>query len=896
MKKRPVVVIAIWVLFVSLFSFAETMMSRAGAVPSNTTTVGTSFNLAFAPGYGTPGTTPSNTNYAWTIYLTGSSSGSATVLWGDGSSVTVSITQDSVTAVDVPISAVMAKTAGAANNKVAHLTSTVPIAAYGCSRQNFSSDCTIFYPSNVIGSEYRALYATNNSGSVGAEFLVLVGSNKDESVTLTATRPTNSSLKNFSAAGDSITVTLGADQVYYIKSGAIGTDFSGMKISSTGPIGFINGTELDSFPLTFPGSGGAGDAGVQMVPPISTWGKSFYSSNYSNKSATGSGYRITTDTDNTLVTITGDTNTSYILNAGDVITFSGYLRTGSSPNLGISVSASNPILIGHYFFPGSYENGDQTSFSGVLVANSNVVAVPNSAEFANLVLGNTVTLDPSDTGTVTIPPGTTIISRSFRSPWAITLSAATGGTGGNTSKLLTPTSTSGDPSMAYVPPFQQYMSKYTVVNPTGFIASFLNLIVRNSDTSSVTLDNSLVAFTKFRNIPGTSWSTAQLTVSIGSHNIFAPNAFGVEAYGANAADSYAYMGGQNLASINSIASLMLNSNSDTQTVGQEICIPVFVKDGSGNPIPGVRVDALIAGANSGSPSQSSDSFGVATICYTGNLSGTDSVSFSANGVTNVIAIEWLSSPNGNVTQVQSPIPDPIQSSTISDVSPLTGPLAGATVVNVAGSFAGCRVLNVSVDGTNLPVSKWMSSPDGVSITMPAHRAGAVEIMIWDGCAPVLQPISYLYANPAQAVTAPAAPANSVESTTAGISTPAAADTSTPVAQPVAPASPAPVSKKIEIYFAMASHKVGSSAIAKVERFAKEIAKLGSDISVIVKGYAQPTPGTESTDGALSERRAAEIAKILNNSGISASIAYSGAGRAKLNLPTSRYVEVVVKRK
>jgi len=123
-----------------------------------------------------------------------------------------------------------------------------------------------------------------------------------------------------------------------------------------------------------------------------------------------------------------------------------------------------------------------------------------------------------------------------------------------------------------------------------------------------------------------------------------------------------------------------------------------------------------------------------------------------------------------------------------------------------------------------------------------------------------------------------------------------ADTPTSVGLPVTPSSPEALSKKIDIYFAMASHKVGSSAIAKIQKFATEIAKLGSDISVRVAGYAQPTLGTESTDGALSERRAAEIAKIINNSGISASIAYSGAGRAKLNLPTSRYVEVVVKKK
>jgi len=457
----------------------------------------------------------------------------------------------------------MSVTTGLITNKVINIAATVPVSAYGCTREFATSDCTIFYPTSVLGTDYRALYAKTGIQSL-PEYLTLVSGNQALTVTLTATQAMNTSVKNFTGAGDTYTISIPANDVYYITASAALGDFSGMEISSSGQLSLFDGAQCENFSSTFSGSGGACDASVQMVPPISGWGNSFYSDNYDNSGSTGSGYRFTTNTNNTVVTVSGDVSGTYTINAGQVVTLSAFANTGSSPNQSISITATHPILVGHYMFNGSY-----TSLGG------------------------------TDTG---------------------------------------------DPSMAYIPPFAQYLSSYTVVSPTGFKASFLGLVVPSSDVSNTTVDGSLVSSSSFRQISGTTWYTAQLQVNTGTHTLSAPLAFGVEIYGADSYDSYAYSGGQNFAALNNVASLLLSANNVSGTAGQQVCIPVTVEDAYGTPVPGVRVDASVTGANSGLYNALANSNGVANICYVGSATGSDTVALSANGFTASATITWTLTP------------------------------------------------------------------------------------------------------------------------------------------------------------------------------------------------------------------------------------------------------------
>ena len=133
------------------------------------------------------------------------------------------------------------------------------------------------------------------------------------------------------------------------------------------------------------------------------------------------------------------------------------------------------------------------------------------------------------------------------------------------------------------------------------------------------------------------------------------------------------------------------------------------------------------------------------------------------------------------------------------------------------------------------------------------------------------------------------------------SAPTPAATPTPVPTPTITPTPAttPLQKPlksqltVKIYFDLGSHSVKGSNTKKLKLLAEKIAGLGKRITILVTGYAQPTPGSEATDGRLSKQRAAAVAKLLRNAGVDTKVTYVGAGRAEINAPSSRYVEIVV---
>ncbi len=209
------------------------------------------------------------------------------------------------------------------------------------------------------------------------------------------------------------------------------------------------------------------------------------------------------------------------------------------------------------------------------------------------------------------------------------------------------TTTTGDPSMSYVTPFQQFLGSYNFASPTGLSIANINLVTPTSAISDIRLDGVAISSGQFRTIAGSSWSSAQIAVSTGTHQITSTQALGIEAYGAGNYDSYAYTGGANTAPLANVAALTLSSSNTSGTVGQQACIPVSVLDANNAPVLGIRVDASISGVSSLSGTNAtSDSSGIANICYTGNNVGVDTVSFSANGFTSIASLTWsLTVPN-----------------------------------------------------------------------------------------------------------------------------------------------------------------------------------------------------------------------------------------------------------
>jgi hypothetical protein len=89
------------------------------------------------------------------------------------------------------------------------------------------------------------------------------------------------------------------------------------------------------------------------------------------------------------------------------------------------------------------------------------------------------------------------------------------------------------------------------------------------------------------------------------------------------------------------------------------------------------------------------------------------------------------------------IPDPLQQSAISACVNVSGPVAGGNVVHIAGTFAS-PISAIDVGSIRLTNSQWSATASLVSITMPAHAAGRVNIQLYNGQSPLLSPCSYAY--------------------------------------------------------------------------------------------------------------------------------------------------------
>lgn len=614
----------------------------ATAAASDTTTAGYEFKIAF------PYKIPAG---AWYIYLTSAETGTASISWADGTTDSKSLSPNSVTQVSVSSSQLMNSTEKEiVSNRLTKITTSVPTSIYACYIRTAASDCLNYYPTSTWGTRYRYLYAKSQFGSTYPAQLTIISSSETATVTLRPSQTIVTSTGTYTV-GTNYSLTIPPNSVWHTYGTAVNDDFSGMLISSSSQISVYGGAVCENFNTTFSGANGYCDASIQAPPPVSSWGTKFYSVNYKNSGTTGSGYRITTDQDSTTITVSGDYSDSRTINAGEIFQFRAFTNTGSEPHKSIVITASNPILVGHYMLAGSYTSNGSTS--------------------------------------------------------------------------------TGDPSMSYVTPFQQFLDRYTVVNPPNVPIPLMSLVIPASETATIRLDGAAIPSASFRSIQGTSWMTAQLEVSAGTHTLNANQAFGIEIYGAGQDDSYAYIGGQSLSVVSDVAALQLISSSTSGVVGQQACVRVEVQDSNGAPVAGVRVDATISGASGSiATNATANSSGIANICYTGTAVGSDTVSLSANGFTSSTVVTWtLAVPNISYspstlslgTNVAMPTLSPTNSGGISTnwtVSPALP--TGLSINATSGAITGTpTTAQSSTDYTITATNATGSGTATISITITA---------------------------------------------------------------------------------------------------------------------------------------------------------------------------------
>lgn len=200
-----------------------------------------------------------------------------------------------------------------------------------------------------------------------------------------------------------------------------------------------------------------------------------------------------------------------------------------------------------------------------------------------------------------------------------------------------------DPFEMLIPPFEQFLAAYTVTTPaSGFPVNFINIVVPNAAVGSVTLDGVAVPVASYTPVPGTTFSGAQLPVTVGSHSLAGPSPFGAFMYGYASFDSYGYPGGMSLAQVAVVSSLTLAPKTASHPVNTQQCVNASLLDQNGAPVPSVRVDFSVTGANPRTGFVNAAANGVAQFCYVGANGGQDNIVASTGTLSDSASKTWTS--------------------------------------------------------------------------------------------------------------------------------------------------------------------------------------------------------------------------------------------------------------
>lgn len=198
-----------------------------------------------------------------------------------------------------------------------------------------------------------------------------------------------------------------------------------------------------------------------------------------------------------------------------------------------------------------------------------------------------------------------------------------------------------DPFMMLIPPFEQFLGAYTVTTPaTGFSPNFINVVAPNAAVGSITLDGAPIPAASFTAIGASGFSGAQVPVALGTHNLVGTLPFGAFMYGFASFDSYGYPGGMSLAQVAIVTGLDVTPENATNPVGTQHCVDGLVTDQNNAPVPGVRVDYVVTGANPNAGFANADANGVAQYCYTGTVAGLDNILGTVGTLSDLVTKLW----------------------------------------------------------------------------------------------------------------------------------------------------------------------------------------------------------------------------------------------------------------
>ena len=257
----------------------------------------------------------------------------------------------SITRITLPIEA-MVGTNELIENKGIHITANDEVTVYGLSIKQFTSDCFLALPVDILSTQYLAMSYPNLTWTSGFDESTLsqfsvVSPYDNNQVTIT---PSTATLSG-SPEGFPIEITLNKGQTYQVRSALSvesDVDLTGSVIQSSLPIAFFSGNSCASIPTNY----AACDIILEQIPPVSTWGNNFVTYPLEGRE-NGDTWRILSSQDNNNIYI--DEELVATLNFGDF-----YEDIYDVPK---TINSSKPVLVmqfsnGDEFDPEISLNGD----------------------------------------------------------------------------------------------------------------------------------------------------------------------------------------------------------------------------------------------------------------------------------------------------------------------------------------------------------------------------------------------------------------------------------------------------------------------------------------------------------------------------------------------------------
>ncbi len=160
----------------------------------------------------------------------------------------------------------------------------------------------------------------------------------------------------------------------------------------------------------------------------------------------------------------------------------------------------------------------------------------------------------------------------------------------------------GDPFFTIMPPIEQYMDEYRVINSQAFELNmnsyekvyeeqYISIIIPQVSWQSFRIDGASLALSDIKQVPTSEYVYATIRVSDGVHYLWADTGFGVVIYGYGHANSYGYIGGSNYLILNYLEPQITTLQSDTCFVAKGIAYKNRSKDAAMKSL--IVVDSLL---------------------------------------------------------------------------------------------------------------------------------------------------------------------------------------------------------------------------------------------------------------------------------------------------------------